>query len=52
MLNSHLHIWDSVWSDEYNKMIGSQIKSSNTDILNSEIKQDIMVRKTNKRGNK
>ena len=52
MLNSHLHIWDSVWSDEFNKMIESQDKSSNSSVCNIETKPDIMVRKTNKRGKK
>ena len=50
MLNTHLHIWDSVWAAEYNQMIKSQNKSSNTTGNNIETKPDIMVRKTNKRG--
>lgn len=33
MLNSHLHIWDAVWADEYLKLKENEKKSleSNTD---------------------
>ena len=49
MINNHLHIWDSVWSDEYKKMKDDEQKSSNETNVSTT---DIMVGKTNKRGKK
>lgn len=47
MINNHLHIWDSVWYDEYNKM-----KEQELTMIKENNKSDttIMVGKTNKRG--
>ena len=49
MINNHLHIWDNVWADEFNKMKADELKS-NDKINNSTT--NIMVGKTIKRGKK
>lgn len=50
MINSHLHIWDSVWADEYNSHL-KQSESNNKE--NDKSKSTIIVdnnNKSNKRG--
>lgn len=49
MINSHLHIWDSVWSDEFNKMKESEIKTTAVSNTSTTIMVD---NKSKKRGKK
>lgn len=48
MLNQHLHIWDSVWDDEFKKMKESEAKNT----VVSNISTNIMVDNKSKRGKK
>ena len=48
MINSHLHIWDGVWADEFKKMKEAEIKA-----VKNENESSIMVdNKAKKHGKK
>ena len=51
MINAHLHIWSSVWDDEYKKMIEST-NQTNIDIEPTKKPTTIMVDNKPKRGKK